>query len=231
MSDKVTKSDASASINTSTSISASESIKTSKAGKAHKTRKKDKRSIATERAIKDALLTALKSVRFDQLTVSSICDDASITRATFYQHYGNLADVLDELLDDMATDMGDIPFEMCEACAGGGYRRTDEYVCSGMPFCHFLASGNKYRVLLDDNAIAERLIYRIVDSNLDEIMRRLKKRFPNTELERAQLKYFNVFRMNGCLAAAKAAQYDGYDWSRMQPSLDSAIAAAFETLQ
>lgn len=194
-------------------------------------RKKDKRSIATEAAIEEQLLAKLKSTRFHQLTVSEICREAQITRATFYQHYGSLADVLDELLDDMMEELGDVPFEMCESCSAMNQPPSQERIWKGMPLCHFFASGNRYRALLEDNAIAERLVARIVDGNLDKMMAALRSRFPETKVDRAQLRYFNIFRISGCLAAVKAAERSGYDWSLVQPTLDGAIAAAFSTLK
>lgn len=202
-----------------------------------KARKKDKRSIATEKAIKASLLEALAKTRFDQVTVSQVSKGAEVTRATFYQHYGNLGDVLDELMDDMVDIMGDVPFAMCEACSGSGLAHAPgaegarSYEWKGIPFCHFLASGNEYRVLLEDGSIAERLVERLVDDNLDAMMSRLRERYPESAVTPSQLRYFNVFRMSGCLAAAKAAMREGYDWSLVQPTLDAAIASAFSTLR
>ena len=193
-------------------------------------RKKDSRSIRTEGRIKAALLDMLGRTRFSDLTVTEVCREADTTRVTFYQHYGSLADVLDELLNDITQELGDVPLEMCEACAGSSTSPGDGRIWKGMPFCHFYASMNPYRVLLEDNGIAERLIERIVDNNLDAMMDALKTRLPEASVDRSQLRYFNIFRMSGCLAAAKAAKRNGYDWSLVQPTLDSAISAAFETL-
>ena len=193
-------------------------------------RKKDSRSIRTEAKIKECLLELLGTSRFSDITVSEVCRAAGITRVTFYQHYGSLADVLDELLDGIIQELGDVPLEMCEACSGGGISPTESRIWTGMPFCHFYASRNPYRVLLEDNAIAERLIERIVDNSLDALMDNVRRRSPNTSIDRAQLRYFNIFRMSGCLAAVKAARRNGYDWSLVQPTLDGAISAAFETL-
>ena len=193
-------------------------------------RKKDSRSVRTEGKIKESLLRMLGSRRFADITVSEICRKAGITRATFYQHYASLADVLDQLLEDVTQELGDVPMEMCESCTSVGERRAEGRIWTGMPFCHFYASKNPYRVLLDDSAISERLIERIVDRGLDKTIATLQSRLPNMSVDVAQLRYFNIFRMSGCLAAVKASRRNGYDWSMVQPTLDSAIAAALETL-
>ena len=37
---------------------------------------------------------------FDAITVSALCREAGVHRGTFYLHYRNTMEVLDELLDD-----------------------------------------------------------------------------------------------------------------------------------
>lgn len=197
---------------------------------ATKQRKKDRRSIKTEAAIKACLLDALERKRFAELTVSEVCRSAGLTRATFYQHYRSLADVLDEILDDRIREVGDVPLEMCESCSGTGSAPAGTHEWRGMPLCHFYASRNPYQPLLEDSAISERLIERIVDRNLGKLMQSIKRRHPDTNVEMLHLRYFNIFRISGCLAAAKAAKHNGHDWSLVQPTLDSAIAAALHTL-
>lgn len=193
-------------------------------------RKKDKRSIETEENIKRCLLEFLATKRFGGITVSETCRAAGITRATFYQHYDNLADVLDELIDDVTNDLGDIPLAMCESCAPRSGAPVEPHAWSGMPFCHFYASQNPYRALLEEGWIAERLIEHIVDSKLDDMLLAYSDGRQWTSEERTRMRYFNIFRMNGCLAAVRAAFRNGYDWSLVQPGLDSAMAAAMETV-
>lgn len=198
--------------------------------KAAKARKKDKRSIETEASIRECLLSMLSEKRFADLTVSEICRKASITRATFYQHYDNLSDVLDDVLSELADKVGDVPLEMCESCPGamGAIATTRDW--HGIPLCHFYASRNPYQPLLEDNAVAERLVERLVDRMLNENMQKVRESHPFTNIDETQLRYLNIFRVNGCLAAAKAAKRSGTDWSLVQPTLDSAIAAMLETL-
>lgn len=193
-------------------------------------RKRDRRSIRTEARIKESLLTALERTRFTDLTVSDVCRAAGVSRATFYQHYAGLAEVLDEVLDDFTSELGDVPLEMCESCAGVGATAAEERAWTGVPFCHFYASRNPYRALLEDGAVAEMLVERIVDKSLDRMDDALRQKVPGATVDRAQLRYFNIFRISGCLAAAKAARRNGYDWSLVQPTLDGAIAAAMATL-
>ena len=54
-----------------------------------------------------ALISLLKKKQFEYITVSEICETASVNRSTFYLHYETISDLLDEttryLLDDFRS--------------------------------------------------------------------------------------------------------------------------------
>ena len=52
----------------------------------------------TKGMIQDALLELLQSTPYEKITVTALCKQSEITRATFYLHYNNIDDVLEELL-------------------------------------------------------------------------------------------------------------------------------------
>ncbi len=60
----------------------------------------DKRTLITKTAVKEAMLELLSQTPFNYITVSSLCREAGVGRATFYTHYSGLTDVIDELADD-----------------------------------------------------------------------------------------------------------------------------------
>ena len=60
----------------------------------------DKRTLITKTAIKDGMLELLSQMNFNYITVSSLCREAGVGRATFYTHYTGLTDVIDELAED-----------------------------------------------------------------------------------------------------------------------------------
>lgn len=49
----------------------------------------DKRTVKTERAIRDAFLALLRKKEIGQVTVNDICQTALISRNTFYGHYAD----------------------------------------------------------------------------------------------------------------------------------------------
>lgn len=61
--------------------------------------KMDKRSVRSRKWLLDALLELIKEKPFEEISVSEITDRADISRQTFYLHYYNKRDLLNELQD------------------------------------------------------------------------------------------------------------------------------------
>ena len=51
----------------------------------------------TRSIIKDSMLELLKKTSYDKITIAMLCRAAQIGRTTFYNHYDDLSEVLDEL--------------------------------------------------------------------------------------------------------------------------------------
>lgn len=72
-------------------------------------RKTDRRTLYTKRVIKEALIDLMRSKPFPKITVKELCAAAEINRGTLYLHYLDIADVLDdienEILDATKDDL------------------------------------------------------------------------------------------------------------------------------
>ena len=51
-----------------------------------------------------ALMEILKTKSFEYITVSEICKKAGVNRSTFYLHYENTRDLLEETIQNMMND-------------------------------------------------------------------------------------------------------------------------------
>lgn len=112
-------------------------------------RKTDRRTLYTEQAIKDALLQCCKSTSYRDVTITDVCRTAEINRGTFYRHYRNLPEVLDEILDDVTDQLADLD-EQWE-----GAKATES---CGIPLCQFIRQETKYRPLFLDEALCPALL-------------------------------------------------------------------------
>ena len=126
-------------------------------------RKTDRRTILTKTVIKDSLLELLKNTAYEKITVTATCKEAGITRATFYLHYQNLDEVLDEVLDDALrlTEL-DPKFEKYDSSHEAYFeskRKNEKDIDAFLPACQRAARDPKYRPLF----LNETMTYLILD--------------------------------------------------------------------
>ena len=67
-----------------------------------------KRKTNTKENIKKAFIKLIKDKGFDSLTVSDLAREANINRGTFYLHYLDKYDLLDQLEKDVIEDLEEI---------------------------------------------------------------------------------------------------------------------------
>lgn len=67
--------------------------------------KTDARVRYTKRVIRDSLLHLLKEKPIQKITVKEICERAEINRATFYTHYRDPFDLLEQVEDELFEDI------------------------------------------------------------------------------------------------------------------------------
>lgn len=64
-------------------------------------RDSDKRVIRTKKAIKAALFRIMEDKDISSITISELSQEANVNRRTFYMHYRNITDILDEIESDL----------------------------------------------------------------------------------------------------------------------------------
>ena len=73
--------------------------------------KTDLRIVKTKKILFDTLLKLMKQKNFDKIKISDICEEALINRSTFYAHYTDKYELLDDLVEDLKisllNDLGD----------------------------------------------------------------------------------------------------------------------------
>ena len=72
----------------------------------------DRRIRRTKKAIRDALVSLIEEKGFDALSVKDITTRANINRGTFYLHYKDKYDLLDQTLEEVTQDIENILLEI-----------------------------------------------------------------------------------------------------------------------
>ncbi len=65
---------------------------------------KDLRFIRSEQKLKEAFLNIIVKQDFDEITVLNLCKEANINRITFYQHYKDKYELLNDIFKDMQDE-------------------------------------------------------------------------------------------------------------------------------
>ncbi len=68
----------------------------------------DKRVIRTKKAIRTALFKLMESKDIASITISELTALANVNRRTFYTHYSNITDILDETESEIVEELGAI---------------------------------------------------------------------------------------------------------------------------
>lgn len=70
-------------------------------------KKEDGRVRYTKMRIRSALYELLKEIDYEKITVTAICKRAEINRATFYKHYLDVADLVDQIQEETINELSE----------------------------------------------------------------------------------------------------------------------------
>lgn len=108
-------------------------------------KKLDRRKKYTQMVLKDSLMTLLKTKQLSSITVKEICEEADINRSTFYAHYRDSFDLMEqieeELIEDLNTYLSQYNFVQEEE----SMQMTEkllEYIASRYDTCQTLLNEN-----------------------------------------------------------------------------------------
>lgn len=182
-----------------------------------KPKKMDRRTRYTRQTIKDILLEELKTKPYSKITVTEICKQAEMNRGTFYLHYYDMDDVLNDILEDFLSDTSSVLEHILCPC---------KLSCT-YPFCEKIRTSPHYQVLFFDDVTSARLMEKIADLGKENFVTRLMQ---NSLLTFEQAEAVFYFQMNGCLSINRMMlKNQCTDWSQIQQTIDQFIKAGLET--
>ncbi len=177
----------------------------------------DRRTRYTRSAIRQSLLTLMQQKPFAKITVTEICRLSEINRGTFYLHYYDLEDVLDDVIKEMIRDTTQVfDHVMCPEKSRCTY-----------PFCRKVQESREFRILFSDETASSRLLERLCELSKEDFITRLMQ---NSLLSYEQAEAVLYFQMNGCLAVNKRMLKNNCrDWDQIQQAIDQFIRAGLES--
>ena len=175
----------------------------------------------TKGMIKDALLELLQNTAYEKITVTALCRQAEITRATFYLHYDNIDDVLNELLDD-ALRLTEL--DALHSLTPTLYNRDIENESNLeetspdpdalLPACQRAASNPKYRILFLDESLSHHILKKLYQMQKTQRIPEIMRDYHVTEWEADKI---FLFMLHGNFAVNKSLGWNkNADWYRIQ---------------
>ena len=179
-------------------------------------RSTDRRARYTQEAIRRSLLALMKQKNFRRITVTEVCRAAEINRGTFYLHYVDLDDVLDELLTEMMKNTASVV----------GHIECGDAECGAYPFCEKIRNSEQYQTLFMDESITAKVIEKIAAVSKDDYISALTER---TKLSAREAEAVFYFQLHGCLTFNRLMIQNKYaDWGKIQSVVDEFIRAGVE---
>lgn len=163
--------------------------------------KSESKYFNTAKKMDKALISLLEEKAFEYITVSEICKKANVNRSTFYLHYENTVDLLNEtarlLLDDFTAyfnvDIKNLTKKFRESPLEELIFISDKYL---HPYLSYIE---------ENRAVFSTVLLHADSFGFNEIFQRLYENIFNPILERfnypiADRKYVMMFYLNGITA-------------------------------
>lgn len=110
----------------------------------------DRRSLRTESAIKQALMTLLMDKELTKITVTAIAKEANIERKTFYLHYDSVDAVVSEIEQDLQSQLTDSLNKQAPLTAQGLVKALSQLMVKNQTFYQHVLNTSPNIFLNDD---------------------------------------------------------------------------------
>ena len=149
--------------------------------------KTDARVRYTKLVIKDSLLKLLSKKSIKEITVKEICALAEINRATFYTHYQDAYDLLEQIENELFEDISST-VAMKQDDISSLIKEIFNVIEKNIELCQMLFSENGDKMFLR----------RIMDISREKQISDLQHQYPN--VTRTQQEYIYEFLASGSVA-------------------------------
>lgn len=161
-------------------------------------------------AIKAALVDLLREKSLADITVSELSRVAGISRSTFYQHFGNPADVYDALV----ADLGGQTSPMLEQVVC-----SDSFRPSKRPFCALVRDGGRFGALVGE----DRFLSSFLDQYDTDHRHDLYDVLVSAGYTDREASALCSFQLSGCFSAARSCDASPSEWEDVRAVIDRFI--------
>ena len=154
--------------------------------------KSDARVRYTKAALKAALLTLMEQKPIKSITVKELCEAAQLNRATFYTHYQDCFDLLEQIEDELVADVAASLQHLDSSDVGSMLRGIFDMLEENAELCRILFSDH------GDSAFLKKL----VDLSRDYVIPYWRVTLPRAGEQELALLY--AYTTNGSLSVLES---------------------------
>ena len=167
-------------------------------------------------SIKDAFLQLLMKKDYMQITITDLCKYAGVSRGTFYAHFGNIGQVVDELFSDALCDIKNMAL-LSENASNSNSKKG---------LCWVLRKNPKYQPLFFSEALFLQAVKHTVAALRQDFLDLMSGK---TELDEASLTDLLTVQIMGCLGMCrKHLGESDEEWCRFQGCFDLFLKAGYQ---
>ena len=175
--------------------------------------KMDRRVRKTRALLLQGLVKMLETHDIQDISVKELTELVDINRGTFYLHYDNLDEVLNELLDD-ALRLTELEPEYTASASSPDFVHVSSDPDALLPACQRAASNPKYKALFMDESLSHYILNKLFQIQKPQRIPEIMKEYHVTEWEAEKLL---LFMLNGNFAVNKSLGWNrSSDWYRIQ---------------
>ena len=150
--------------------------------------KENQRIVLTRRLLQEGLLRLLSTQKLDQISVTALCKESGINRATFYNHYNSPQDLLDDIEARVTADLKKV--------IGHPQTYTD-IVIHTEAVCTYFYENSRTMLILNKCHADEDINKTLYDLNRNFQIYRMDSKYTNT-LGSDGIHLVSVFFYSGC---------------------------------
>lgn len=178
--------------------------------------KQDARALQMTKRLKESLLDLLRTKPLFEISVTELCRVSDIGRTTFYKHYGNLSQVLDELLDELLSMVPGIAAHLTSEAG-------EE---SAIPLCEFVRRSPRYFALFRNESLTGVILDKITAAHREDFVRIMHSR---SSWSKQQLDTLFRFQISGCLSLIRrSGGMDDREWTNAREAVDRFLRKGLE---
>lgn len=134
--------------------------------------KENQRVTMSKRMLKEALIDTLKRKPLEEITVSEICDSSGINRTTFYRHYNNPTDMIEEIAGEFFEKINECNQSVYKEGAMSPIFKVIQYVYEHKETSYLISEKSVYQIIMKrfNTSLPDDILKSAMSSNgMDEV--------------------------------------------------------------